>query len=124
MPGCLVPCRNEALHQVEDGFVERDVDHLPAPAVSSALMERHHGAERAVEGGERISDRHAHPHRQSARLAGEVSKATHRLADHAESRTVAVGSRLAVPGHAHQHQSGVGSREVIIPSFQASSVPA
>ena len=114
-----VVLRHHRLHEVEDRLVERHVDHLPlagAPHVPG--VHRREGPYDGVERGERVAEADAAPHRGPVRLAGDVSDASHRLADVREPGPVLVRPRLPVAGDAHQDEPGIHLVEDLPPEPQ------
>ncbi len=99
--------RQRALHHVEDGFVERDVDHLAAAAVNIAMIQRHQQPDESMQRGQRIADGNPDPHRCPAGFAGKVAQAAHRFADDAETGTVAIRPGLAVAGNTQHDELGI-----------------
>ena len=105
---------DQALHHVEHGLVQRDVDHLAAPAVGLAVVQRGQHADGAVQRGQRVTDADAAAHRHAPGLAGEVAQAAHGLADRAEAGQVAVGPGLPVAADAQHDQARVVARELLV----------
>ncbi|KAG1461626.1 hypothetical protein G6F57_014102 [Rhizopus arrhizus] len=116
---------NQAFHHVEDGLVQGHVHHLalpglaglarlavPAAARGVAVAQRHHGADHAMQRGQRITDGNAHAHGGAVRLAAQVAQAAHGFADGAEAGQVAVRTRLAITGHAQHHQPRIDGAQV------------
>ena len=78
------------------------------------MMQRHQRADHAVQRGERIADADVHAHRRPVGEARDVAHATHRFADRAEARPVAVRAGLAEAGQTNHDQSRVDGRERVV----------
>ena len=102
---------NEALHHVEHGFVQRDVDHLSLASARITVMQRHERADHAVQRRERVADADVHAHRRPIRKSGDVAHAAHRFADGAETRRSRYGPVWPKPD----------SRTMISPGLSAAS---
>ena len=77
-------------------------------------MQCHQCADHAVKCGERVADADVHAHRRPLRKPGNVAHATHRFADRAEARPVAVRAGLAEAGQTNHDQSRVDGRERVV----------
>jgi hypothetical protein len=65
--------RQQAFHDVEHRLVEGDVHDLSFAVVLVAMAQRHHKADHAVQGGERVADGNPDAHRDASGLGGQVS---------------------------------------------------
>ena len=110
----------QALHAVEDRFVQRHIHHLAASfgrfftdALGSGLQCQQH-TDHAVQRGQRVAQAHARAHRHPAGLAHQVAQAAHRFGHHCEAGQVAVRAGLAVAADAQHDQPGVLSRQRLV----------
>ena len=78
------------------------------------MVQSHHRADDAVQGGERIADRQIGPHRRTVRIAGEIAQAAHRLADCAETGLVAIGPGLAESRQAQHDQPRIFRGKAVV----------
>ena len=83
---------DEALHECQDGFVDRHVDDLARPGlvdrcgpVPFPVQQRHHDAEGGEDPGQGVAEADPDPGRRHVGRPGDVADAAHGLADAAEA---------------------------------------
>ena len=101
-----LPLRQQRLHQCQDGFVDRRVDDL-ASSCATTVVQGHQRPERGEGRGERVAQRDSRPGRRTVRVTGDVTDATHRLADRAIARSLGIGSGLPEASDPSDHQPWV-----------------
>src|SRR3989454_5395596 len=89
---------------------ERHVDELPATG-QLAYTQRREGADRAVQGADKIADRHADLDRVAVRLTGDRNQPTHRLGHDVEPRQLRVRTGLAPARGGDVDQAGIERRK-------------
>ncbi len=94
-------------------LVERDVD-LVAAAVALAAVERHRGAHRGGDAGDRVGEAERRRGRRGLGPAVDVGEAAAGLGDRAEARLGLVGAELAEAGDARHHDPRVDLRERLV----------
>ena len=117
----LVIFGHQRLHQVEHGFVQGHVDHLPFAVLASArhvaVAQGHHGADHAMQCRHGVADRHAHAHGRAVGKAGHIAQAAHRFADGAEAGQILHRPRLAKAGQAHHDERRFLFLELLVAEF-------
>src|SRR4029077_5148385 len=88
--------RQQAFHQAEHSFIQRNVHYLAFAPVTMPRIKRHERADDAVHGSYRVPQADACAHWRSIRIAGDESDSAHRFTDRTESRLIAVGAGLTV----------------------------
>ena len=97
-------CRGEFVQHAEDGFVQREINHLPLARLI-AVAQRHQHANRPVKPGDVIGERcGARRHRRPSGHAGQVHKPRIGMGDSGETGSVAVRAVLPVAGHPQQDE--------------------
>ena len=105
--------RGQFFEHAEHGFVDADVDDLPA-AGGLGMAQRHEHADGAEQAGDVVAQRHgARQHRCFTRVAGQVVEPREGLRDVRKAMPPAVRAGLAVAGHAQHHQLGVGLAQCV-----------
>ena len=110
-----------AFHHVEDGFVQRDIHDLALACVGFPMAQRHEHADDAVQRSQRVADRKVGPHRRPVGETGDVAQSTHRFADRAEPRLIAVRPGLPESREPEHDDARIPRRKLLVaepPFFQ------
>ena len=110
---------DSAHHRLE----QREIDDLPASRATRPVPvpQRHHHRAHPAQSAQRVGQTHRRERRRAVRLAGDRSEARHGLGQGAEARTRPVGTGLAEPRDAHQHEPWVHCVQLVpaeAPPFQ------
>ena len=86
----------QALHHVEDRFVERHIDHLAISTILVPMAQSQKNTDHAVQRRKRVAYGNPDTNRCAARFTAQMAQAAHRFTNDAESWPVTIGAGLAV----------------------------